>query len=191
MSQRRLSSTTSSADGELPLDRGKLGKYRSASVGRACQYSTAVRRKQAQLGDTKVDQCGHVIACSRVAFRWQFSAGQFHGVLRELDTLLTAEQRQQHQHALVRSSSGIETEVSGERTLQNPHLLAHVKHFAFWKPDQPVTLARSDLVDRAVGHARWLRTIEHSANHAGRPAGGVPLKLDGDEAVPGKQWRCD
>ena len=102
--------------------------------------------------------------------------------------LLATEQRQ---HALVRSLSRIETEASGERALQNPHLIAHVKHFAFWKPDQPVTLARSDLVDRAVGHARWLRTIEHSANHAGRPAGGVPLKLDGDEAVPGKQWRCD
>jgi hypothetical protein len=61
LSQRRLSSTTSSADGELPLDRGKLGKYRPASVGRACQYSTAVRRKQAQLGDLNIDQCSKVI----------------------------------------------------------------------------------------------------------------------------------
>src|SRR5262249_42892141 len=33
-----------------------------------------------------------------------------------------------------------------------------------------------------IRHAGRLRTIEHDADRAGRPAGGLPLQLDGDEA---------
>ena len=45
-------------------------------------------------------------------------------ILRELDTLLSAEQRQQHQHPLVSSHPGTERELPREWALQDPHLVA-------------------------------------------------------------------
>jgi hypothetical protein len=65
--------------------------------------------------------------------------------------------------------------MSGERALQDAHLVAHVKHFAFWKLDQAVALARPDLSDDGVRHARRYTLVEHDANHDRPPASGVPL----------------
>ena len=56
-----------------------------------------------------------------------------------------------HQHALVRSLSGIETEVSGERTLQDPHLSAGLEPGALRQLDQPVALALTQVIDDLTG----------------------------------------
>src|SRR6516225_7843564 len=58
--------------------------------------------------------------------RCRLSASRFHIVLGELDALLTAEQRQQDEHALVRPHSGIEAQLPRKWTLQDPHLITRL-----------------------------------------------------------------
>src|SRR5262249_29676927 len=77
----------------------------------------------------------------------RLSASRFHIVLRELDALLSTQQRQQDEHPLVRSHAGVEAEVPGERTLQYSHLVARFKLVTLRKLDQTVALALTQVID--------------------------------------------
>jgi hypothetical protein len=57
--------------------------------------------------------------------------------------------------------------------------------------DQPTTFPRSNRGNDGLGNARWLQPVEHDADDARGPTGGVPLQLDRNKAVPGKQRRAD
>src|SRR5262249_52519406 len=109
--------------------------------------------------------------------------------LRELDPLLAAEQRQQDQDALVGALPGVEPPKTSERPMGDAHGVTDAEGFAPRKLDQAVALARLDLSDHGVRHARRRRAVHHETDDAGRPAGGVPLKLDQDEGVARKQRR--
>ena len=56
--------------------------------------------------------------------------------------------------------ASIETEVSGERTLQDPHLIAGLEPRAHGQFDQPVALALAQLIDDLIGDARRSDTIQ-------------------------------
>jgi hypothetical protein len=55
------------------------------------------------------------------------------------------------------------------------------------KLDQPVALAAADFIDDAIGNTRRADAVHDQRTHANASSRGVPLKLDGDEAVARKQ----
>ena len=119
------------------------------------------------------------------------TADQFDGVLRQLDPLLSAEQRQQNENALVGSLAGIEPELPRERTVQYTHVVARLQPGALGQLDQPVALARAEIIDNLVGNACRLDAIHDQTDDAEAPTGGVPLRLDGEETVTRKERRPD
>src|SRR5262249_11521004 len=68
----------------------------------------------------------------------------------ELHPLLSTEQRQQHQHPLVRSHAGIEPELPREWALQDPHLVARLELGALRQLDQPVALTLAEIIDDLI-----------------------------------------
>jgi len=113
-------------------------------------------------------------------------------ILRELDTLLSAEQRQQHQHPLVSSHPGTERELPREWALQDPHLVARLELGALRQLDQPVALALAEVIDDLISDARRPDTVHDQADDTdapAAPAGGVPLRLDGEETITRKEGR--
>ena len=116
------------------------------------------------------------------------TADQFDGVLRQPDPLLSAEQRQQNENALVGSLAGIEPELPRERTVQYTHVVARLQPGAL---GQLVALARAEIIDNLVGNACRLDAIHDQTNDAEAPTGGVPLRLDGEETVTRKERRPD
>ena len=113
-------------------------------------------------------------------------------ILRELDTLLSAEQRQQHQHPLVSSHPGTEPEAPRKWALQDPHLVARLELGALRQLDQPVALALAEVIDDLISDARRPDTVHDQADDTdapAAPAGGVPLRLDGEETITRKEGR--
>src|SRR5262249_48848405 len=76
------------------------------------------------------------------------------------------------------------------RALQDLHL-TNLERVTLGELNEAAALASLDLGDHSIGHARRLRTIEHDADHARRPARRVPLELDRDERVAGKEGRLE
>ena len=109
----------------------------------------------------------------------------------KLDTLLSAEQRQQDEHALVRPHSGLETQLPHEWAPQNPHLVAGLEPRALGELDQPVALSLAEIIYDLVGDASRPDTVHDQADDANAPARGVPLRLDGEETVTRKERRPD
>jgi len=62
---------------------------------------------------------------------WTSESGyHFDGVFGEFNPLLAAQQRQQNEHALVRSLTGVESELPAKRPMRDAHSLAHAKFLA-------------------------------------------------------------
>jgi hypothetical protein len=91
----------------------------------------------------------------------------------------------------VSSHAGIEPEVAGERTLQDPDLIARLKPRALGQLDQTVALALTQVIDDVIGNARRLDAVHDQTDDAEALAGGVPLRLNGEEGAPRKERRPD
>src|SRR6516225_6415374 len=112
-------------------------------------------------------------------------------VPRELDALLSPEQRQQDQHPLLRAVASIKPELPSERAMQDPYSVAGLEPWALGQLDQPVALALTQVIDDVIGNARRLDAVHDQTDDAEAPGGGVPLRLDGEETITRKERRPD
>ena len=78
----------------------------------------------------------------------------------------------------------------GERAAQQPHPVAR-SQLEPRQLDQTVALALAEVIDDVIGDGRRLDAIHDQADDAEAPAGGVPLRLDGEETVTRKEQRPD
>jgi len=76
-------------------------------------------------------------------------------------------------------------------TVQYTHVVARLQPGALGQLDQPVALARAEIIDNLVGNACRLDAIHDQTDDAEAPTGGVPLRLDGEETVTRKERRSD
>src|SRR5262249_31337127 len=81
-------------------------------------------------------------------------------------------------------------QLAGKESARDAHLVATLQTWSLWQLDQPVVLAPLEISNHLVGHLRRPVTIEHQAQHAGRPERRMPLKLNQNEGVTKKQCRC-
>ena len=91
----------------------------------------------------------------------------------------------------MRLHAGVEPELSGERPDRDLHAGADAWPARLGELDQPVALSRPEFVDHAVGDMRGAATVHDQPVCTWRSVRGVPLKLDHDEAVAGKERRRD
>ena len=109
-----------------------------------------------------------------------------HAAVRRATPATPAPAREVACQHLVSSHASIESELSRKWTLQNPQLIAGLKPRALGQLDQIVALTLTQVIDDLIGDARRPDTVHDQADDAEAPAGGVPLRLDGEEGIPGK-----
>jgi len=75
--------------------------------------------------------------------------------------------------------------------LQDPHLVAGLKPRARGQLNQSVALALAEIIDDLISDAPRPHTVHDQADDTDAPAGGVPLRLDGEETITRKERRPD
>src|SRR5262249_12278805 len=109
------------------------------------------------------------------------SAYHFDVLLRQLDPLLAAEQRQQYQHALVWPLPGLQSELPLQPPSQDPHAIAEVRPRRFRQLHQSAPLPRSNLVDHAISDDCRRRPVEDQTRHVRAPPRRPPSSDDDNE----------
>src|SRR5262249_28018132 len=127
--------------------------HRSAAVASACRYAAAAAANERTSG-LPIGSAAYVLGDNR---------HRLDIILGKLDPLLPAEQRQQDQHALVWTLAGVESQMAGERPLQNIHRVARLERRRLGELDQTATLTVPDFMDHGIGHPRRHAPIEHNA----------------------------
>ena len=127
----------------------------------------------------------------------RLSASRFHIVLRELDALLSTQQRRQDEHPLVRSHAGVRPrcQANGPCSIRTwspglslsrcgssiRPLRSRLRRLR--KLDQTVALVLTQVIDDLISDARRPDTVHDQADGTDAPAGGVPLRLGSRRAT--------
>ena len=111
----------------------------------------------------------------------------FNVILAELGTLLTAEQGPQDLDTLARLLADEQRELASEWPAAHADPVARLDRRRLRQLDQTIALAAPKLGNDRIRHTGRRQAVEHDADHARRPARGVPLQRDQHEGVTREQ----